>query len=416
MKLLPGFRDFYPADCARRNYITSTWRRVAARYGFQEVDGPMLEPMELYQKKSGGELVGQLFDFQDKGGRHVAMRPEMTPTLARMIAAREREFRKPIKWFSIASFFRYEKQQRGRLREFLQLNCDLIGDASPAADAELLALLIDLLREFGLSSSDFVLRLSDRQAWVDFLHTKGRDASDITAFLAIMDKWEREPADVLDSKLAAFQCTIEEVQHFIAHPLESSSRLAVLVEDLNQRGLGDFITVDLTIVRGLAYYNGVVFEIFDREKKLRALAGGGRYDQLIQLMSDGATDLPAVGFGMGDVVLGELLSISPTAEMHSVLTEADALDIFIIIADEAQRPHALRLAQTLRSAGLSVEFSLHPAKVGKQFQMAESRKTKVSAVVGAEFPALKVKNMSSRTEMECSYDEILTTIQDMLAN
>ena len=162
MQSLPGFRDFYPHDCARRNYILGTWREVARRYGFVEYDGPVLEPIELYEKKSGGELLGQLFDFMDKGGRHVAMRPEMTPTLARMVAAREKDFKKPLKWFCCPQFFRYEKQQRGRLREFYQFNADIIGESSIAADVELVSLAIDPLREFGLSEREFAVRVCDR--------------------------------------------------------------------------------------------------------------------------------------------------------------------------------------------------------------------------------------------------------------
>ena len=155
MQLLPGFREFYPDDCARRNYILATWREVARRYGFVEYDGPVLEPVDLYKKKSGGELVGQLFDFEDKGGRHVAIRPEMTPTLARMIVARERDYKKPLKWFCTPQFFRYEKPQRGRGREFYQLNADIIGEPSFAADAELIAVLIDTLRAFGFGRGGF---------------------------------------------------------------------------------------------------------------------------------------------------------------------------------------------------------------------------------------------------------------------
>ena len=168
MQLLPGFREFYPDDCARRNYILATWREVARRYGFVEYDGPVLEPVDLYKKKSGGELVGQLFDFTDKGERHVTLRPEMTPTLARMVATRERDFKKPLKWFCVPQFFRYEKPQRGRGREFYQFNADIIGEASPAADAELLAVVIDLLRAFGFGKGDFVVRVSDRGAWAGF--------------------------------------------------------------------------------------------------------------------------------------------------------------------------------------------------------------------------------------------------------
>src|SRR3954464_5430722 len=193
MQLLPGFRDFPPEECARRNYILSRWREVARRYGFVEFDGPMLEPIELYQKKSGGELVGQLFDFVDKGKRHVALRPEMTPTLARIVAARHRDYRKPLKWFCVPPFFRYEKQQRGRLREFSQLNCDIIGEASPAADAELIAVLIDMLRVFGFAEQDFVVRLSDRGAWSQFATARGMQPEGVGAFLEIIDKLERTP-------------------------------------------------------------------------------------------------------------------------------------------------------------------------------------------------------------------------------
>ena len=173
IQALPGFRDFYPADAAARRYVFEKWREVARRYGFVEVDGPTLESVELYKKKSGGELVGQLFNFVDKGEREVALRPEMTPTLARMVAARDRDFKKPLKWFSVASFFRYEKQQKGRLREFTQLNCDLIGEASAAADAEMIALAIDLFRSFGLTADDFFIRVNDRNVWLEFLAGRG---------------------------------------------------------------------------------------------------------------------------------------------------------------------------------------------------------------------------------------------------
>ena len=201
MRSLPGFRDFFPSDCARRNYITGAWRRVARTFGFLEYDGPALESLDLYRKKnSGGEILGQLFAFTDKGGREVALRPEMTPTLARMLIAKAREYRKPIKWFSIAPFYRYEKQQSGRLREFLQLNCDLVGDASPEADAEMIALLIETMRAFGLTSEDIVVRVSDRRAWTQFLAGLGvTDESAAREVLGVIDKLEREPRESLEA-------------------------------------------------------------------------------------------------------------------------------------------------------------------------------------------------------------------------
>src|SRR5258708_5197460 len=252
MQLLPGFRDFYPDDCARRNYLIATWREVARRYGFVEYDGPVLEPIELYKKKSGGELVGQLFDFVDKGDRHVAMRPEMTPTLARMVAARERDFKKPLKWFCVPQFFRYEKQQRGRLREFYQLNCDIIGEASPAADAELIAVLIDTQRGVGLTENDFVVRLSSRTAWQEFFARAGGRAEDEYEFFQIVDTAERAPQEKTDAALARFGLTAAQVLDFMRSK-EPTAELAPIVADLTARGLGPFIEIDYAIVRGLAY-------------------------------------------------------------------------------------------------------------------------------------------------------------------
>src|SRR5712691_11398216 len=201
MQALPGFRDFLPDHCAARNYIFDRWREVARRYGFVEWDGPVLEPTELYTKKSGAEIVAQLFNFTDKGEREVAMRPELTPTLARVVAAHEREFKKPLKWFSIGQFFRYEKQQRGRLREHFQLNCDIIGENDLAADIELVALCIDILRAFGLTEKDFVVRISDREFWTDFFRAKNVPSERWDDLLQAIDKSAREPREKTAEKL-----------------------------------------------------------------------------------------------------------------------------------------------------------------------------------------------------------------------
>src|SRR5262245_33553153 len=218
MQALPGFRDFYPADCARRNYILTKWREVARRYGFVEFDGPVVEPLALYEKKSGGELVGQLFlvsASSEPGDAKGALRPEMTPTLARMVAARERDFKKPMKWFCAPNFFRHERQQRGRLREFYQLNCDIIGEASPAADAELVAVLIDLLRVFGLGAQDFIVRLSSRPAWQQFFADAGGKPEDEYEFFQIVDKAERTPVEKTGAALQKFGITAESVLSFM---------------------------------------------------------------------------------------------------------------------------------------------------------------------------------------------------------
>jgi histidyl-tRNA synthetase len=401
MQLLPGFRDFYPDACARRNYILSTWREVARRYGYVEYDGPVLESVELYKKKSGGELVGQLFDFVDKGGRHVAMRPEMTPTLARMVAARAKDFKKPLKWFCCPQFFRYEKQQRGRGREFYQFNADLIGEASLTADAELIALVIDLLRAFGFTARDFVVRLSSRTAWQEFFARVGGKPEDEYEFFQIVDKAERTPPEKTNEALAKFglpELTAESLLAFM-HSKDPGS-LAPILEDLRARGLAEYVEIDYAIVRGLAYYTGVVWEVFDRGKNERALAGGGRYDRLLALMSDGRVDLPALGFGMGDIVLDNLISDTPAAreKRDAWVARERACDIYLVIAKEEARPQALGLVQQLREGGLRVDFPLGPAKVGKQFQAAEQLGARLALLVGDEWPGVKVKHLATRTE------------------
>jgi histidyl-tRNA synthetase len=408
MQLLPGFRDFYPEDCARRNYILSVWREVASRYGFVEYDGPVLEPIELYRKKSGGELLGQLFDFVDKGERHVALRPEMTPTLARMVAAKERDYKKPLKWFCAPSFFRYEKQQRGRLREFLQLNCDILGDATPAADAELLALVIDILRGFGLGPQDFVVRLSDRDTWMQFAGNRGVAADRFPEFLGVIDKMERSPEAEIRRKLDEFGLSLEEVRSFIGDPAAEAGKLRDILSDLKARGLEQFVAVDLTIVRGLAYYTGLVFEVFDRGGKERALAGGGRYDALLELMSDGKVRIPALGFGMGDVVLANMIADVPNAarQRDEWLAARRSAEVYVVVAEETKRAEALRLLQHLREAGWRTDYGMGPAKVAKQFQAAESLGARFAVVVGAEWPLVKVKQLTTRSESTCLWEDL----------
>src|SRR5437867_6176836 len=346
MQSLPGFRDFLPDDCAARNYIFSQWREVARRYGFVEWEGPVLEPAELYKKKSGAEIVDQLFNFTDKGEREVAMRPELTPTLARVVAAHEREFKKPLKWFSIGQFFRYEKQQRGRLREHFQLNCDVIGEANLAADIELVALCIDILRAFGFTDKDFVVRVSDRDFWTNFLREKDISGDRWDELLQAIDKFGREPREKTAEKLGKLADPV----FAILKSGGKSAKLEQLVEGVRARGLADFVAIDVGIVRGLAYYTGIVFEVFDRAGKFRAIAGGGRYDNLIAQLSDGALSLPALGFAMGDVVLGELINDIPGAReaMHDAIANGSKIDIYVVVAKEERRADALAQLQQLR--------------------------------------------------------------------
>lgn len=415
MKALPGFREFYPADCARRNYILSTWRDVARRYGFVEFDGPVVEPLELYEKKSGGELVGQMFTVataSEPGEVKGALRPEMTPTLARMVAARERDFKKPMKWFCVPNFFRHERQQRGRLREFYQLNCDIVGEASPAADAELVAVLIDMLRAFGLTAADFVVRLSSRTAWEQFFIAAGGTKEEEYEFFQVVDKAERTPPEKTDAALARWGLTAAQVLDFMRSK-EPTPELAPVLADLAARGLGDFVDIDYAIVRGLAYYTGTVFEVFDRGKNERALAGGGRYDRLLALMSDNKVDLPALGFGMGDVVLANLLTDIPAAkaQMDAWLAAEHAADIYVVVAKEELRPQALALVQQLRDAGQRADFPLTAAKVGKQFQTAETLGARYAVVVGEEWPQMKLKTLATREEVVVSSEELLARLQ-----
>jgi histidyl-tRNA synthetase len=398
---LPGFRDFIPRECAVRNYLFETWRSVARRCGYQEYESPILEDTALYLKKSGGELSAQLFRFEDQGGRDVTLRPEVTASLARLAAEHQRHFPKPLKWFEIGQCFRYEKPQKGRGREFHQFNVDILGEAGPSADAELISLAIETMLAFGFVDGDFVVRVSDRNAWIDFASKRGVAEDVIPDFLNIVDKIEREKPEVLAQKLAAFSLTTDEVKNFIANPANASASYDAIVEDLTARGLGSFIELDLSIVRGLAYYTGVVFEVFDSKKSMRAVAGGGRYDTLVATISDGAVDLPATGFAMGDYVIRNLIEETTHAAMQMEVwlqRNAAACEVFVVVADDTKRPEALKLLTQLRRAGISTDLSLTPAKVSKQFQSAEKSGARFALVIGGEYPELKLKVLTSRSE------------------
>ena len=395
---LPGFRDFYPEPLPHpdvwsadvRQHIFAKWRETALRYGFREYDGPPLEPLELYTLKSGDEIVGQLYNFTDKGDREVALRPEMTPTLARMIAAHERNYKKPIKWFTIPQLFRYERQQKGRLREHFQLNADIIGESDPAADAELIAVLIDSLRALGLTAQDFVIRLSSRNAWSEFYAKQGAAPENAYAFFQIVDKLEREEPLETTRKLGELGIAHDSVTTFIEEG-KPTQELETVVRNLATRGLADFVKIDYGVIRGLAYYTGVVFEAFDRKGEFRAIAGGGRYDNLIKLISGGKVDLPALGFGMGDVVLRELLLARKLLPAFS-----GNLDVFVVIEDENTRINSLKLIQDLRNAGLSVDYSLTPAKSDKQFKRALELGARFT--VRLEAAQGRVKDLRTREE------------------
>jgi histidyl-tRNA synthetase len=426
---LPGFRDFYPDDLALRTHIFRIWRTVAARYGFEEYDGPPLEPLDLYTAKSGEEIVGQLYNFTDKGDRQVALRPEMTPSLARMVAAQAGKLRKPIRWFSIPQLFRYERQQRGRLREHFQLNCDLIGEPGALADAEVIALAIDVLRAFGLGAQDVRVRLSDRRVLTALLRHRRVPTAGMTKAYEFIDKIERLRKDQIEefaSRVEAFApATVFDLQEISrirgwdslerelgqsAELTRTGSHLRETYESLAAMGLAEFVEVDLTIVRGLAYYTGVVFEVFDTGRTLRAICGGGRYDDLLDAV--GGVQLPAAGFGMGDVVLAELLR-----RKELVPAQGSSIDVFLAFITPEDVPHVLALAHQLREGGLRVEYALAPQGVGKQLKLADSRNVRLAVVLGPDERVrgeAVIKDLRSGSQESVSLNSIEHTIKARL--
>lgn len=420
---LPGFRDFYPEVFAVRALIMDAWREAARRFGFEEYDGPPLEALELYIEKSGAEIVRQLYNFEDKGGRQVALRPEMTPTLARMAGARARSLRKPIRWFSMPQLFRYERTQRGRLREHFQWNVDILGEEDILADAEVLAVALEALVLLGLGSDDIVARINDRRLLERLLLHSGVPLDQLPAVYAIIDKLGREDTartrtrlreeaglgeGVVDEIYRIFEfSTFEELAAAyagvdgIAEELERLERYFGHLEDM---GIGSFARFDPTIVRGLAYYTGTVFEIFDRAGELRAVCGGGRYDNLLRAV--GGVDLPGVGFGMGDVVIAELL-----ADRGLLPEYAPRLDYYLIAVRDEERPLLLRLGHDLRRAGYSVGYGLHAAGVGRQFKDADARGAERVVILGPDEVArgvAVVKEMGTGAEQTVRLDELVS--------
>ena len=422
---LPGFRDFYPEQLATRNYLMSVWRDVARKYGFVEYDGPPLEPLELYTRKSGEEIVGQLYNFKDKGDRDVALRPEMTPTLARMVAAKANALRKPIRWFSVPQLFRYERQQKGRLREHFQLNADIVGESSLVADAELLALAIDVMRGVGLKATDVRARVSDRRLLTAVLSDVGVKATETAAVFAAIDKLGREPRDVTLGKVEK-AVSDANARRGVARVLDRTSDLNALAAEfrsstnvmeavthmreylnfLDALGVGDWVDFDLSIVRGLAYYTGTVFELFDAKGEFRAICGGGRYDDL--LSSIGGVDLPALGFGMGDVVLTEILrsrNLLPTAELGT--------DYWVAADDESMLPDVMTVAGRLRAKSRSVEYALKSQSLSRQLKTASTVGVKQVVLLRRDDFAngkVTIKNLADGLERDVALETFLNSL------
>ena len=388
---LPGFRDFFPPEHAALRVIFQAWREASRCSGFTEYEGPELESLELYTEKSGEEIVGQLYHFQDKGEREVALRPEMTPTLARMVASQHRNYRKPIKWFSIPRLFRYERPQKGRHREHYQWNCDMVGEKSVMAEAELIGTLCLGLSLLGLSAKDVVVKVSDRSWWDSFLEKEGVGEAERPGVLRALDRMEGATPEQRREKLGGLAPAVEAVWQGRSEDSEAVQGVHRGVKGL---GYGDWCETDYRVVRGLAYYTGVVFEVHDRAGKLRAVAGGGRYDGLLKRL--GGEDLPAVGFGMGDAVLAELLR-----EKGMSTPSAGGAEIFVV-AESAQQEMAWDVVGQLRRSGFSTDYDPGAGKWGKQLEMAEAKGARWALLVGREVGEgkLGVKELATRKQSE----------------
>ncbi len=423
---LPGFREFYPEDLARRNHVFRLWRQTANTFGFSEYDAPVLEPLELYKAKSGDEIEAQLFSFTDKGGREVALRPEMTPTVCRLVGARANALKRPIKWFSIGEFYRYERAQKGRLRAFFQFNADIFGEPGPEAEIELIAQLIQCFRAFGLTEQDFYVRLSDRDLWFYFLESLGLDDARTRAMLSAVDKddfaayeakfgpREAEVKDAIARFLAIRSLAQLEAELATFASERIQGRLLEwkkLIGGLAAMGLGEFIAVDMSVVRGLAYYTGFVFEAFDKKGELRALAGGGRYDDLVAKL--GGPALPAVGFAIGDVTTGLLL------EQRGLMPKLmQAPDVYCVIGGENERRAAFGDIYMLRAAGFRVEYPMKEVAFGKQFKAAAESGAKLALIYGGDELAkgvVKIRDLTQRNEIEVPREQVATHVRDFFS-
>jgi len=423
MQAPKGTRDFYPEDMRLQNHLFDVWRRACLDFGFEEYEGPTFEHLELFTEKSGQEIVTQLYNFKDKAERDIALRPEMTPTLARMVNQKGNSLKLPLKWFSMPRLFRYEKAQRGRLREFFQLNMDVIGCETVAGEVELLSAIIEMLKAFGLTAADFSVRISSRRLLSEFLDGKGVPAEKKNAVYAALDKRAKIGPEAFrellgkegltgadtDAIEAFFQCkSLGELAPFLPPGAVTTGlrELEQLFAYLQGLGYGDYAELDLSVVRGLAYYTGVVFEVYDKTVGLRALAGGGRYDNL--LASLGGIPQTGVGFGMGDVVLAELLK-----EKGLLPSGREPLDYYLVDVappeDKLPRPALLSLAQRLRSEGRRVGYALNGEKMKKQMAQANDQAARNVLFFGSDrAPAdrFEVKDLTSGEQKVCPFEEL----------
>ena len=428
MKVPPvkGTRDFYPPQMAVRNFIVDGWKKASLRNGFEEYDGPIFEYLKMFQIKSGDEIVEQLFSFQDRGGRDLALRPEITPTLARMVNQQINSLPKPIKWFSVPRLFRAERPQKGRLREFFQWNVDIIGVGQSVADAEIIFTTVDYLREVGLAPNDIKVRISSRKLLAAVLKGYGIPDEKLESLYAILDKRAKLPPDRFEQMLAEHvpdRKTLNKILTFMS--VDSLPDLEALIKadsdefvayqelkmvlwTLEAMGVGDYCVYDPSIVRGLAYYTGIVFEAHEAGGELRAICGGGRYDNLLR--DFGGPPISATGMGMGDCVLEILL------KEKGLLGESVSqkeLDYFVTFAEHYGGSTVHRIVAELRSMGFPAAFSYKPkAGLSKQFKEASAQNAKKCVIVGDEFKdnKLTVKDMATGDQELVDMDEFLSRL------
>lgn len=441
-----GTRDFYPLDAARRRFITEAWRGASVRHGFDEIDGPTFEHLDLYTVKSGEGIVSELFSFERAGGEKTyALRPEFTPTLARMYATKANSLPRPTKWFMAGPFFRAERPQRGRLREFLQWNVDLLGDASPAADAEIIATCVSMLRSVGLTERDVRVKVNHRAALSQWLVSRGLPQEQHAGLLALLDaKGKMLPAEFV-AKLAPYGFTPEQAEVFqkgiirttaplgpgqtvnvemaFKEPLREgetrpgqelvdmtffSQAVTPLANELVAAGIVDWIDFDLSIVRGLAYYTGMVFEVHEAGGNERAIAGGGRYDNLVEMF--GGPSTPAVGFGMGDVVLSLVLGDKGLMPDEAALLERAGVrpDVFVISNGQPESEAALKpLVAALRGAGLHARHTYKTTRnIGKLLQDAAASKARVAVIIESA-QVVQVKDLAGGGQVAVGMGEVV---------
>ncbi len=415
-----GTRDFYPEQMAVRNWIMDGWRAVSRRNGFEEYDAPIFEYLQLYTQKSGEEIVSQLFAMQDRGGRDLAIRPEITPSLARMINQQIHSLPRPVKWFSVPRLCRAERPQKGRLREFFQWNIDIIGDDSPLADAESIFTAIDYLRSVGLASRDVVAKISSRSMLAAWLKELGVPPQELDTLYALLDKRAKLPEETFQA-LAVEKIpdgslrtnilrlmnirSLNELLALSGNSLLQSEifKLKDIFDYLKLMGVSDYCEFDINVVRGLAYYTGMVFEVFDRGAEFRALCGGGRYDNLLAVL--GGPEVSATGFGMGDVVLEILLR-----EKNLLQSVKNDLDFFVIDAGKETKTQAIQLTCQLRTKGFSAVFSYKVLPLGKQLKQASSQKARFAVILGQETidsRQVTIKDMASGLQKTVALPEFL---------